>query len=456
MKVACVIPGHKSGPRDLVDNYRPISNLPILSKAFEKLTLIRLTSFVNHCELLSDSQYGFRQGRSITQAAIRLTTFITQAFHHKLYSACFFLDLRKAFDTIDHPILLKKLLNYGFRGPIHDYLSSYISNRKQYVVVGDYKSEELEITKGVPQGSMIGPLLFILYINDIVKAVDTGVEVVLFADDAAFFLSATSLQILYAKIASLFDDLSKYLNRNKLIPNLKKSKLMMFSSKPYRSLEDITFNGVVVEWVKEYKYLGLTITSSMSFGPHIDKTCTKISQYSGIFYNLYKFLPRPVMLLIYNTFVLPHLILHIELWGAAPNWHLNKVVVKQNKLLRALLGVQIENGIPAMHTVDMYKMLKILTVKNLYKFALFKFMELMERGNLPYFYNALLSPLESDHNYDTRSRSLRHPLITCEVERRAITHQIILLREAIPPVFYMTTSTVPLFRKYKKYLLNSQ
>ena len=99
----------------------------------------------------------------------------------------FFLDLRKAFDTIDHPILFTKLLAYGFRGPINDYLRSYLSNRKQYVMVGDVKSEELEITKGVPQGSMIGPLLFILYVNDIVKVVDPDVEVVLFADDAAFF-----------------------------------------------------------------------------------------------------------------------------------------------------------------------------------------------------------------------------------------------------------------------------
>ena len=327
MKVACVIPGHKSGCKDSIDNYRPISNLPVLSKVFEKLTLKRLTSFVNRYELLSDSQYGFRQGRNITQAAIKLTTFITQAYHRKRYSACFFLDLRKAFDTIDHPILFTKLLAYGFRRPINDYLRSYLSNRKQYVMVGDVKSEELEITKGVPQGSMIGPLLFILYVNDIVKVVDPDVEVVLFADDAAFFVSALTLHSLYFNISTLFEKLSSYLLKNKLIPNLKKSKLMMFASRPVGQLQNIMFNNEVIEWVKEYRYLGMTLTSTMTFGPHIDNICTKISQYTGILYHLQKYLPQTVLLLLYSAFVLPHLTLHIELWGSAPNWYQNKLVI---------------------------------------------------------------------------------------------------------------------------------
>ena len=456
MKVACVIPSFKSGPKDSVDNYRPISNLPIMSKVFEKLTLKRLTSFVNHFNLLSDSQFGFRQGRSITQAAIRLTTFITQAYHHKLYSACFFLDLRKAFDTIDHPILFLKLFNYGFRGPIHDYLRSYLSNRKQFVVVGDHKSDALEITKGVPQGSMIGPLLFLLYINDIVKALDPDVEVVLFADDAAFFLSAISLDALYAKIRVLFLNLSTYLYNNKLIPNLRKSKLMMFTSRPCRHLLDITFDNEVIEWVKEYKYLGLTLTSSMSFGPHIDTICTRISQFSGIFYYLYKFLPREVMILLYNTFALPHLILHIELWGASPGWHLNSLIIKQNKLLRSVLGVKVINGIPIMHTADMYRELNILNLKNLFKLYLFKFLVLMQRGFLPDFYDLLLRPLERNHDYNTRSNSLRHPMLTCEVERRAIAHQVVIVRESFPPDLLLEATPGALFRRFKKFLLDRQ
>ena len=231
---------------------------------------------------------------------------------------------------------------------------------------------------------------------------------------------------------------------------------MMFSSRPFGPMVDITFNNEVIEWVKEYKYLGLTLTSSMSFGPHIDGICTKISQFSGIFYYLYKILPREVMLLLYNTFALPHLILHIELWGSAPNWHINKLIVKQNKLLRSVLGVKVIDGIPVMHTTDMYKKLNVLSLKNLFKLYLYKFMILMQRGLLPVFYDLLLRPLESNHDYNTRSRSLRHPMITSEIERRAITHQIIILRESLPPNMLLDASLSILFRNYKKYLLESQ
>ena len=453
LKVAGVTPAHKSGSRDSIDNYRPISNLPVLSKVFEKLTLIRLMSFVSRYELLSDSQYGFRRGRNTSQAAIRLVTLIMQAFSKKMYCACFFLDLRKAFDTVDHPILMLKLSNAGFRGPIFNYLLSYLTNRKQFVQVRDFKSSELLINKGVPQGSLLGPLLFSLYINDIVLAVDA--ETVLFADDAAFFLSAPSLSQLYARINLLFMNLSRYLKVNKLVPNLNKSKLMLFS-RNQSSLPDISFDSEKIEWVKEYKYLGLILTSSMSFGPHIDKVCTQVSQYIGIFYHLSKSIPRKILALLYNSFILPHLSLHIEIWGAAPNWHLNRLVVKQNKLLRALLGVVILNGIPTIPTVNMYNTLNILTIPNLYKLLLFKFFLQMKRGYLPYFFENILRPLQNAHSYNTRSGDYRHPMIYSEAERRSIAHQVVLLYESIPVEEYDGCSLAGAVSKFKKYLLAHQ
>ena len=454
LKVAGVVPGHKGGSREQIDNYRPISNLPVFSKIFEKLTLTRLTSFINQFKLLSDSQYGFRKGRNISQAALRLTTMVTESYHMKMYSACFFLDLRKAFDTIDHQILMRKLYHYGFRGNMHNYIRSYFMNRKQFTQVGDYKSDEKEITKGVPQGSLLGPLLFCLYINDIAAAVK--VDVVLFADDAAFFFSAPSLPQLYLSIKMLFSDLSRYLKINKLIPNLNKSKLMMFSTRKTGVLQDISFDNEVIEWVREYKYLGLILTSTLSYGPHIDKICTRVSQYTGVFYHLCKYIPRKVLKLLYNSFVLPHFILHIEMWGSAPNWHLDRIVVKQNKLLRAVLGVQVVGGIPVMPTADMYISLNVLTVKHLFKFYLFKFMVLMLKGSLPYFFDRLLRPLVSNHSYNTRSNSYRHPLLTTEIERRSVTHQLVLLHESVPPELYIDVSIKTAMGRYKKILLANQ
>ena len=453
LKLARVALGHKSGSNENIDNFRPISNLPVLSKVFEKLTLKRLTSFVDKYNLLSECQFGFREGKDITQAAIKLTTSIIKGYHDKVYVSCFFLDLRKAFDTIDHAILLRKMYYMGFREYINQYVNSYLTGREQYVQVGDFKSENMTITKGVPQGSILGPLLFSLYINDIVQFVD--VDVILFADDAVFVISDASLQGMYDKIKKLFSDLAKYLVSNKLVPNLGKSKLMFFNSKPKINLEALTFSGEEIEWVSEFKYLGLLINNRMSYSSHIDRICIKISQFIGVFYNLNKILPKDVLLLLYHTFILPHLMLHIVLWGKAPEVHLNKVKVKQNKLLRAILNVEMVNGVPQQGSMSMYNELGLLTVDNLFKYQLFRFLNLLLNGTLPSFYNLLLRPLLSVHTYSTRTRRFRHPPLVCEVERRAVAHQLVIMYDEIDLnlfSFHIHRS----LRLYKKFLLSEQ
>ena len=368
--------------------------------------------------------------------------------------SCFFLDLRKAFDTIDHNLLLRKLYCMGFREPVNQYLKSYLSGRKQHVQVDNFKSDSLAITKGVPQGSVLGPLLFCLYINDIVEAVDA--EVVLFADDAAFVISAPTLQEMYDKIKQLFLDLNEYLTLNKLAPNLNKSKLMYFSSRPKMDLEKLMFAGEEIEWVEEFKYLGLTLTNKMSYSCHIEKISTKISQYIGVFHNLNKILPREILLLLYNSFVLPHLTLHIVLWGSAPDVYINKLKAKQNKLLRAILDVEVTNGIPQIRSIEMYNALRLLTVNNLFKFHLFKFLNLLLNGTLPTFYDLILKPFLLTHGYSTRTGDFRHPLVVCDVEKRALAHQLILLYDEVHDDFNYDLSTSRLLKRYNRFLLGGQ
>ena len=455
LKIALVVAGHKSGPIDNIDNYRPISNLPIISKTFEKLTLKRLTSFAERYSIISDAQFGFQKGRDINQAVIKLTSITMKAYHDKVYSVCFFLDLRKAFDTVDHYILLNKLDHNGFRGSSNNYLSSYLEGRKQYLHVNNFRSEKLPITKGVPQGSILGPLLFCLYINDIVYAVDA--EVILFADDAAFIITAPTLEQLYTKIKKLFKDLMKYLTFNKLVPNLKKSKLMYFTSRPLPdALEDISFGTEKIEWVSEMRYLGVTLSSKMTFQSHIDKVTAQLSRYIGVFSQLSKIIPHDILKLLYFSFIVPHLCLHIVVWGASPDFHLNKLKTKQNTLLRMILKVRYENGRPLMGNIELYKNLRVLNLDNLYKLHLFKFMVLMLRGCLPNFYNMLLRPLISNHVYNTRAGVFRHPLLGSEIERRSIMHQVIMLYENVPHDFYIDVSISTAVRKYKRFLMSSQ
>ena len=224
LKIARVAPAFKAGDPGSIDNYRPISSLPVLSKLFERLTLNRMLSFIYDKEILSPNQFGFRKGRNVNQAVAKLTTHIIQAFHRKIYCACFSLDLRKAFDTVSHKLLLLKLFHYGFRGQCQNYLHSYFDNRKQYVYSGGIGSESGSVVCGVPQGSILGPICFSLFINDLPLAVK--VDLVLFADDAAFVITCDTFHGLIDKIKELFSDLSNYLNMNEFVPNSSKSKLM--------------------------------------------------------------------------------------------------------------------------------------------------------------------------------------------------------------------------------------
>ena len=431
LKIARVSPGYKSGKPDSIDNYRPISSLPVISKVFERLTLNRMESFISRYKILTPCQFGFRKGCSTSHAVVKLLTHIVQAYHDRVYSACFFLDLRKAFDTVNHSLLIKKLEHYGFRGQCSSYLRSYYQNRKQYVHTDGYSSLLKPVVYGVPQGSIVGPLCFSLYINDMPLAVK--VDVVLFADDAAFIITCPTLDGLYRKIKELFLDLSSYLNMNKLVPNSRKSKLMMFRSRPVQELPSLNFGGEEIEWVTEFKYLGITVTNNMSFSKHINNVATKVSQITGTFTCLRTMVPRKILIKLYYALVYPHLSGHIVVWGSAPPTHLRYLIVRVNNLLRTILGVTWENGRPSMGTNEMYRDLGLLQLKNIYKFNLYKLLRLLIDGELPEFWELLLSRYTTPHAYNTRHVRFRHPNINCEVERRALSYQLILMLEDLPP-----------------------
>ena len=193
MKLAMITPIFKGGSKLDVSNYRPVSVLPTISKVLEKLMLTRLTEYLEKSKIIYEHQFGFQKNRSTTLAVLDLNTRITKALDRGNYAASVFLNFAKAFDMVNHQILLSKLENYGIRGPAKDWFESYLKSRHQIVKIGDTLSDKMQIACGVPQGSILGPILFLLYINDIKNASKT-LKFLLFADDTSTLLISKSIQ----------------------------------------------------------------------------------------------------------------------------------------------------------------------------------------------------------------------------------------------------------------------
>ena len=227
LKCAKIIPILNNGDNSLITNYRPISVLNVFSKIYEKVLVDRLNCFVIKNDILYKYQFGFRKNYSTYMALLSFMDTVTDAVDANKIVAGLFIDLSKAFDTINHDILIKKLHNYGVRGIALQLLSNYLSNRMQCVTFNGCTSDFLSITCGVPQGSVLGPLLFLLYINDIHKS-STLLKFILFADDTTILFSAQSLTELTSKLNSELKFVADWFRANKLSLNIVKTNYIIF------------------------------------------------------------------------------------------------------------------------------------------------------------------------------------------------------------------------------------
>ena len=227
LKVSKVIPIHKGGDTDELNNYRPISLLSVFDKIIERLLHTRLYKFLEEHKILSSKQFGFRKNSSTTLAIIEMSERIRESIENKKYGCGIFIDLSKAFDTINHNILLEKLEHYGIRGIPLLWFKSYLSNRKQYVYLNGESSSIEDIISGVPQGSVLGPLLFLLYINDLPNISNT-LKFFLFADDTHIFCEADSMEKLEITVNKELRHLYTWLNVNRLALNIEKTNFISF------------------------------------------------------------------------------------------------------------------------------------------------------------------------------------------------------------------------------------
>ena len=398
LKRAVVKPIYKAGDKQNFSNYRPISLLPVISKLLEKLIYVRVIEHLVSNSVLNERQFGFRKGKSTYMPLLLLEEKITQAFEENNIVCGLYLDLRKAFDTVNTEILLDKISRYGIKHNAFNMLKSYLTDRTQCVEINRMRSGFLHIEMGVPQGSILGPLLFILYINDFPHICD-NMTTYLYADDTAIFMEGRNEHELQNSLNRLMPKIAEWFIANQLSLNTDKTYYQVYSNKKIPITLSLQLSRSDIKRVKTVKYLGMFIDDDMKWNTHINKLYTVLCRNVGMINRLKYFLNTSHLLLLYNSLFLSHVNYCCFIFCNTYSSHISKIEKLQKRLVRLIDGQS-----RLAHSTPIFKKLKLLKLRDIAKHQMVLLMHRKLQNNLPHLIDQLFITAQPSRN----SRNVKH------------------------------------------------
>lgn len=433
-KEAKVTPLHKGGPKDDLNNYRPISILPVISKLLEKHVHDALMAFLTKFQLLHKNQSGFRPNHSCETALIGMVCKWLESINKGSLVGAVMIDFKKAFDLVDHSLLLKKLKHYKLSNDTLLWFASYLSKRKQKVSLNNITSDDEMITDGVPQGSILGPLLFLMFINDLPLYTDSAITD-FYADDTTLYVSGESLEIIERNLQTALDCLAKWCRYNGMLINTTKTKVMLITTYQKRTSLingqlSLHLNDSELNMITHDKVLGIVIDNNLTWSQHVDKVCKKITSNLWLLSRIKDFLTTSHRIQFYKTYIQPHIDYCNTVWGGTSQINLNRILRLQKRACKIILDYNVENILESMEE------LKILTIYDRLYLRKAKFMHKVSKRESPPYISELFHERILHENVPMLRSSSEHSFITPrpykEIFKQSLTYAGPIIWNSLP------------------------
>jgi len=449
LKVARITPIFKQGDRTLVSNYRPISTLPILSKIFEKLMCQRLVRFLKLNNILFEGQFGFRENSSTCDAILEFLDKTVRSLDSKKSLITIFLDFAKAFDTVCHSILIDKLEHVGVRGRVLDWLRTYLCSRKQYVSISNSESDTSVVERGVPQGSVLGPILFLVYINDM-RLCSDKLGFVHYADDTTVFCTGGNLEELAMDVNIELTRLYEWLKCNRLSLNADKTKFMIFTDRKYVNSPAVSIANVNIQETDSSNFLGITIDNKLTFRSHVGGLCKKISSSIGMINRISSIVPPAVKKKLYFSFIYSKVSYGVLAWGRSGLGNANHMERLLRRAWRVVDYPKTGRNRVTTDILNFHSIYNYFASVNLYK---------IQRLNHHQYFSDLLESLIPQHGRVTRfsaSDSYNIPrYLKCKSQRHFV-YQSVHVWNGLSDEVKANRSLIKFKKKLKQELLFKQ